>query len=313
MDRLQAMQTFVRVVETGSFSAVARETGSTQGAVSKQIAALERVLDVQLLARTTRALSPTEEGERYFQQARRLVSEIAEAESELKRGHRQLTGWLHVAAPVALGQQKLMPLIHDFMAVHAGVKIDLLLDDGFVDLIERGVDVAVRLGELPDSSLVARRVCTTRRVLVAHRDHVRGLQPSPGLPRAPQDLTQHGCIVYTGLAARNAWTFTAGPGAVEPVGTVRTVRVEGRLQTNSTVVMRDAVLRGMGLTYAAAFLFEAEIASGEVQILLPDWQAATSPVHLISPPARRNVAKVRVFGDFLAERLRDRSLPHTND
>ncbi len=133
---------FVRVVEAGSFSAVARETGATQGAVSKQIVALERVLDVRLLARTTRSLALTEEGERYFEQTRRLV-----AETELSRGHQHLTGWLHVAAPVAFGAQKLMPVIQAFVAAHEGVKVDLQLDDGYVDLVEHGIDVAVRLAQ----------------------------------------------------------------------------------------------------------------------------------------------------------------------
>ena len=303
MDRLQAMQTFVRVVEAGSFSAVARETGATQGAVSKQVAALERLLDVQLLARTTRSLALTEEGERYFEQTRRLLAEIAETEAELRRGHQQLTGWLHVAAPVAFGVQKLMPVIQAFMAAHEGVRVDLRLDDGYIDLVERGIDVAVRLGDLGDSTLIARKVGVTRRQLVAHRDYLRNLPPGTAALRVPADLFAHCCIVYTALAARNAWSFTAGPGADAPMGSVQTIRVHGRFQTNSTVIMRDAVLRGMGITYAAAFLFEREIARGEVQVLLPDWQPASSPVHLVSPPARRSSAKVRAFAEFAAAQL----------
>lgn len=303
MDRLRAMQTFVRVVEAGSFSAVARETGATQGAVSKQVAALERALDVHLLARTTRSLALTEEGERYFEQTRRLVAEIAEAEAELKRGHQQLTGWLHVAAPVAYGAQKLMPVIQAFMAAHDGVKVDLRLDDGYVDLVEQGIDVAVRLGELADLTLIARKVGATGRQLVAHRNYLRNLPPGAIVPRSPGDLLAHCCVVYTALAARNAWTFTAGPGADAPVGSVQTIRVRGRFRTNSTVVMRDAVLRGMGITYAAAFLFEPEIANGEVQVLLPDWEPASTPVHLVSPPARRTSAKVRAFAEFAAAQL----------
>lgn len=304
MDRLQAMQTFVRVVECSSFSAVARESGTTQGAVSKQVAALEAALEVKLLVRTTRALSLTEEGERYFVKARRLLGEIAEAESELRSGHRQLSGWLHVAAPVAFGQQKLMPILQGFMAAHEAVKVDLRLSDGFVDLVEQGVDVAVRLGELADSTLMARRVSQTRRVVVAHRDHLRALPPGLGLPLVPEDLTRHCCVVYTALAARNAWRFTAGPGASAPVGTTRVVHVAGRFQTDSTVIMREAVLRGMGLTYAAAFLFEAEIAAGTVQVLLPDWQPAMSPIHLVSPPGRHESAKVKAFAAFAAAHLR---------
>lgn len=303
MDRLQAMRTFVRVAEAGSFSAVARETGTTQGAVSKQVAALEAALEVRLLSRTTRSLALTEDGERYFEQARRLVSEIAEAESELRRGYRQLTGWLRVAASVAYGQLKLMPLIQAFQAAHEGVCVDLRLHDDFIDLVEQGIDVAVRIGELSDSSLVARRVGFTNRALVAHRDHLRGLPSGLGPPRVPDDLLRHCCIVYTGLATRNAWAFTAGPGAAEPVGTERVVRVQGRFQANSSIIMREAVLRGMGLSYTPLWLFEREIASGEVQVLLADWQATPLPIHLVAPPARRDAGKVRAFMEFAAGRL----------
>src|SRR5262249_34844063 len=148
MDKLQAMKTFVRVVEAGSFSSVARESDATQSAVSKQVAALERELGATLLTRTTRSLALTEEGARYFEQARRLVAEIAEAESTLRTGERQLTGWLRVAASVGFGRLKLMPLVQSFLAEHPGVRIDLSLNDGFVDLVEQGIDIAVRIGQL---------------------------------------------------------------------------------------------------------------------------------------------------------------------
>ena len=186
MDRLTAMQTFVRVVESGSFSAVARETRSTQSGVSKQVAALERELGAQLLSRTTRSLALTEAGERYFVQARRLVAEIAEAEATLLQGEQQLSGWLRVAASVGYGRLKLMPLIKSFLAAHPQVKIDLRLNDGFIDLVEAGIDVAVRIGELADSSLVARRIGTTQRVLLASRQYLNTLPQGLELPRVPQ-------------------------------------------------------------------------------------------------------------------------------
>ena len=148
MDRLAAMQTFVRVVESGSFSAVARETRSTQSGVSKQVAALERELGAKLLSRTTRSLALTEAGERYFAQARRLVAEIAEAEATLLQGEQQLSGWLRVAASVGYGRLQLMPLVKSFLAAHPKVKMDLRLNDGFIDLIEEGID-PTRVGGQP--------------------------------------------------------------------------------------------------------------------------------------------------------------------
>ena len=295
MDRLTAMQTFVRVVESGSFSAVARETSTTQSGVSKQVAALERLLGAQLLSRTTRSLALTEAGERYFVQARRLVAEIAEAESELRQGEQQLNGWLRVAASVGYGRLKLLPLVKTFLAAHPNVKIDLKLNDGFIDLVEAGIDVAIRIGELADSSLVASRIGTTKRVLIASRTYLNSLPKGLEVPREPQDLLQHNCIVYSELATQNAWTFTAGPHASAENGSQVTILSQGNLQTNSSEVIRASVLSGMGIGYSPTWLFEDVMASGDLQILLPDWPTPALPIHLVSPPQRRQSAKVQAF------------------
>ncbi len=303
MDRLLGMQTFVRVVEAGSFSAVAREQQSTQSAVSKQIAALEKVLGARLLARTTRSLALTEEGERYFEQARRLVAEIAEAESTLRAGEQHLQGWLRVASAGVFGRLKLLPLVQSFLASHPGVKIDLRLADGFIDLVEQGIDVAVRIGELADSSLIARRVGTTRRAVVASRAYLRSLPAGLTPPREPQDLLAHNCLVYSELHTRNAWTFVAGPGAAAEPGAERTVRVGGNFVSNSSEAVREAVRSGLGIFNSPTWLFEDEIASGELAALLPDWTATELPIHLVSPPQRRHSAKVKAFGDHVAAAL----------
>ena len=295
MDRLTAMETFVRVVESGSFSAVARETSTTQSGVSKQVAALERQLGAQLLSRTTRSLALTEAGERYFAQARRLVAEIAEAESELRQGEQQLNGWLRVAASVGYGRLKLMPLVKTFLAAHPNVKIDLKLNDGFIDLVEGGIDVAIRIGELADSSLVASRIGTTKRILIASRAYLRSLPKGLKVPREPQDLLQHNCIVYSELATQNAWTFTAGPHASAENGSQVTILSQGNLQTNSSEVIRASVLSGMGIGYSPTWLFEDVIESGDLQILLPDWHTPALPIHIVSPPQRRQSAKVQAF------------------
>jgi len=299
MDKLQAMRTFVRIVEAGSFSAVAKESNTTQSAVSKQVAALENVLAAKLLVRTTRSLALTEEGERYFEQVRRVVAEIAEAETSLKHGEQQLKGWLRVAASVGFGRLKLMPLVQTFLAAHPEVKIDVRLNDGFIDLVERGIDVAVRIGELPDSSLIARPIGVSRRELVAHRNYLRSLPKGIKPPKSPDDLGQHNCIVYTEATMRNAWRLSAGPCASDPEGAVRIVKVEGNLQTDSSEVIRTSVLAGMGIGYAPSWLFEDEIARGEVIRVLPDW-SVRSPIHVVMPQERRHSAKVRAFSDHLA-------------
>lgn len=306
MDRLQAMQTFVRVVEAGSFSAVARELDSTQSAVSKQVAALERTLGARLLTRTTRALALTEHGARYFEDARRLVAELSEAEARLRGGEQQLQGTLRVAAAVAFGRRVLLPHVKSFLALHPDVSIDLRLNDNFVDLVEQGIDVAVRIGDLADSSLVARRIGTFRRAALASRRYLQSLPRAQRNPKSPDDLAGHNCIIYTELAMRGDWPFEPGktPQVEDnPPGPSTVVRVSGNLQTNSSEAVRAAVLQDMGTCYAPTWLFEDEIARGEVVVLLPDWPMRPMPIHLVSPVQRRHAAKVRAFSDHVARAL----------
>jgi DNA-binding transcriptional LysR family regulator len=302
MDRLLAMQTFVRVVETGSFSAVAREQASTQSAVSKQVAALEKHLGAKLLTRTTRTLALTDDGHRYFEDARRLVAEVAETEAQLRRGEQQLGGWLRVAASVGFGTRVLRPHVHSFLAAHPGVKIDLKLNDGFIDLVEHGIDVAVRIGNLADSTLVARRIGRIRRAAVASRAYVHACTAQGTMPSIPEDLKRHPCIVYTELRSRNLWDFST------PDGSSVAVRVEGPLQTNASDIVRAAVLDGVGIAYSPTWLFQDLIDSGQVQVLLPGWQTSPLPLHLVSPPERRHAAKVRAFSEHLASALVDCSM-----
>jgi DNA-binding transcriptional LysR family regulator len=304
MDKLSAMQTFVRVVESGSFTAVAAELNSTQSAISKQVAALENALGAKLLVRTTRSLALSEEGARYFEQAHRLVAEVAEAESNVRQGAAQLSGWMRVAASVGFGRLKLLPLVKSFMTKHPEVKIDLRLHDGFIDLVEQGIDVSVRIGDLLDSGLIARRVGTSRRMLVAHRDYLKSLPKGLAPPVHPEDLSQHNCIVYTETSSRNLWSFTSGASAPGEPGTTRTVRVEGRLQTNSSEVIRAAVIGAMGIGYSPTWLFEEEIASGEMVRLMPDWESPESPIHLVSPPQRKHSAKVREFVEHVKDAVK---------
>ena len=299
VDRMSAMHTFVRVVETGSFSAVAREQSSTQSAVSKQVAALERHLGVKLLTRTTRTLSLTDDGERYFEDARRLVAEVMEAENQLRRGEQQLTGWLRVATSIGFGTRVLRPHVHSFLTAHPGVKVDFRLNDGFIDLVEQGIDVAVRIGNLADSTLVARRIGTTRLAAVASRTFVEAMTAEHPMPQIPADLKAHPCIVYTELRTRNVWEFRTADGSTA------SVRVEGPMQTNSEEILRAAVIDGLGIAYAPTWLFQDVIDSGEVQILLPDWEPGPLPIHLVSPPERRRAAKVRAFADHLSAALAD--------
>jgi DNA-binding transcriptional LysR family regulator len=294
MDRLAAMKIFVRVVETGSFSGVARENAATQSAVSKQVAALEGHLGVKLLSRSTRALSLTEEGEAFFPEARRLVADFEAAEGRLRGGRARLTGWLRVAASVGYGRRILMPRVQSFLAMHPDLRIDLRLNDGFTDLIEQGVDVAVRLGDLPDSGLVARKIGVSQRVLVAHPSYFAGL--ADGGPRLnhPRDLTAHNCVVYTESASQNVWEF------IRRNGERAQVRVAGNLQSNSSEVIRAAALSGLGICHAPNWLLADELACGQVSALLPEWLSRPLPIHAVFPAHRKHVAKIDAFISHLA-------------
>ena len=296
MDRLRAMHTFVRVVEAGGFSAVARESNTSQSAISKQVAALERHLGVTLLTRSTRALALTDAGERYFEQARRLTAEVAEAEHALRHGELQLDGLLRVAAPVGFGLRVLMPLVRQFLASHPAVRIDLRLDDSTIDLVEQGIDLTVRIGQLGDSALVARRVGSSPSAIVATRSYL-ARPGGPPAPRVPQDLVDHACIVYTTLSTRNLWHFSDAAGREVAVG------VQGPLQSNSSEVVRAAVMAGMGIARAPVWMMDDALARASWQVLLPDWRMAPLPIHLVYPQHRRHAAKVKAFSDFLAKRL----------
>jgi DNA-binding transcriptional LysR family regulator len=294
MDRLFAMQTFVRVVEAGGFSIVARELNMTQSAVSKQVAALESHLGAKLLTRTTRSLALTDDGERYFEVARRLVDEVDEAEGLLRQGQQRLSGWLRVAASVGFGLRVMLPHVNRFLATHPALKIDFKLNDNIVDLVEQGIDVAVRIGDLSDSSLIARRVGSSRGVVVASRTYIEALPAGLSPPLVPDDLLRHPCIVYTELRTRNVWNFAGADGAA------LTVPVSGPLQTNNSEVVRAAVLSGMGIAAPPTWMFKDELASGEVQILLPNWSINALPIHLVFAPHRQRAAKVRAFSEHMA-------------
>jgi DNA-binding transcriptional LysR family regulator len=298
VDRLSAMQTFVRVVERGSFSAVARESRSTQSAVSKQVAALEAHLGARLLARTTRALTLTEAGQAYFEQARRLVADVEQTEAAIRHGQSQLSGWLRIAASQAFGQRVLFAQIRQFQAEHPGLRVDLKLNDGFIDLVEQGIDVAIRIGELADSSLVARPVGKVQRAVMASRDYLRAHTRKP--LREPEDLLAHDCIIYSELATGNDWSLVAGPGAAAAAGSVRHVRVAGSFQTNSSSIVREALLAGVGLSYSPTWLVSDALADGRVERLLPDWTPPPLPLTAVSPRERRDALKVRAFVDHFA-------------
>lgn len=285
MDRLLLMHTFARAVETGSFSAVAREQGIGQPNVSRHIATLEQYLGARLLHRSTRKLTLTPEGERYYTEARRVLDAVEEAESNA-RGHDKPRGLLRVACPTALGRSHFLLRMRKLLELYPAIDLDLQIGDRFIDLIEEGIDLAIRIGVLKDSTLKARRIGTAERVCVASAEYLAA-HPAP---RVPQDLSGHNCIVYSLAQSGNTWTFRTTE-----------VTVGGRLRVNTPEGIYRAVLDGIGVAYAPVWLFEKELLSGQVQPLLLSEMGVSGPIHIVYPANRLLPRRARVFMDFIAE------------
>jgi DNA-binding transcriptional LysR family regulator len=288
MDRLDCIQSFVRVVETGSFSAVARELNTTQPTISKQIAALEDYLDVQLLTRSTRKLQLTQEGERFFEHCQAVLDAAAVAEASV--GQRQKpAGTLRVSCPVAFGQHQLMPYVGNFLDRYPDIKLDLTLSDRFTDLVEDGIDLAIRIGQVNDPSLITHRLGVTRRVTVGATTYFRK-HPKP---QTPEELVNHNCIVYTRLATGNEWHFQ------QPTGGTVQVTVNGNLQVDNSTAIREAVLSGLGIAVCPVWLFGDLLQSDSLSTVLKDYQPLPLPIQAVYRRGRFIPAKVRCFIEYL--------------
>ena len=287
MDRLLLMHTFARAVETGSFSAVAREQGIGQPNVSRHVATLEQYLGTRLLHRSTRKLTLTPEGERYYAEARRVLDAVDEAESNV-RGEGNPSGLLRVACPNVLGRTHIMPWTKTLLERYPALDLDLQVGDRFIDLVEEGVDVAIRIGALRDSALKARRIGTAERVCVASPAYL-ATHPAP---LVPEDLLRHNCVVHSLARSGRIWSF-------------RTTEVEvgGRFKVNTPDGIHRAVLDGLGIAYAPVWLFEEELHSGRLEPLLLNEMGPTAPIHCVYPAKRLLARRASAFMDFIAERF----------
>lgn len=293
MDRWSAMATLVRVIDTGSFSAAARQLRVGQPAVSKTVAQLEDRLGVRLLTRTTRGLTPTEAGLRYYERARHAIEQADEAELAARGAGAGLTGTLRVSTATTFARLHVFGLLPAFLAEHPGLAMDLVLDDRVIDLVEEGIDVSLRLGDLPDSTASARRLATGPRSVLATRAYLDRC----GVPRAPSDLAAHDSVIYT-QGRSGAWRFRRG-------GTETSVVVSGRLRVSSAEGIRAAVLADMGLTIASHWMFAPELASGHVRAVLTDWSLDPIDLWAVFPSGRLVSAKARVFADLVGASLRN--------
>ena len=291
MDRLRLMETFVRVVESGNFSAVARQAHTTQSAISKQVQALEADVGARLLVRSTRSHSLTEAGRLYYARCRQILDTLEDARIEVHRAEHEVSGLLRVAAPVAFGRIHIVPRLPAFYARFPKMRIDLQLDDNFIDLVAAGIDVAFRVGELKDSRLIARRIGSVARAVIASPEYLQ----KHGVPFRPADLAGHNCLLYTGIDNFNEWTF------FDASGDRVAVRVGSNFQSNSSEAIRQGVLEGLGLCYSPTWIYGRDLREGRVRVVLDDFKPSTLPLNVVYPPERRPSLKINSFVEFFNE------------
>ncbi|MGY3452011.1 LysR family transcriptional regulator [Bradyrhizobium sp. USDA 4353] len=290
MDRYQAMSTFVRVVETGSFSAAARHLNVGQPAVSKTIAQLEDRLQVSLLIRSTHGLTPTEAGQRFYEGAKAAIQEADEAELAARGAGAGLSGCLRVSAATTFARLHIVPLLPRFLDRHPELEIDVTLDDRVIDLVAEGIDVSLRMGALADSSAIARKLATGGRSVLATPAYFA----RAGEPHSPADLAEHEAVIYSQLP--NVWSFTRD-------GAEASVSVHGRIRVSAAEGLRAAVLADMGLTIASDWMFSSELASGAVRRVLADWMLPPLDLWAVFPAGRMASAKARAFASFVESAL----------
>lgn len=292
MDRMAAMETYISVVEAGSFSAAAKRLKLGQPAVSKSIAQLEERLGVRLLLRSTRGLTPTDAGQRFYEHARRAIEEVELAEHVARDASTGLSGVLRISAAVTFARLHILPALKTFLDRHPNLQIDIVLDDRTIDLLEMGVDVALRMGSLDDSTMTARRIAQSRRLVVGTPAYLA----EAGAPKTPADLSQHQVIVYSLRGGGESWAFSQQGKEVAVV-------VSGRVSVSAAEGIRTTVLGGIGLAIASEWMFSPELADGTVQAVLTDWELPSIDLWAVFPAGRLMSAKARAFVAFVEEIL----------
>jgi DNA-binding transcriptional LysR family regulator len=298
LDLLTAFRVFVRVAESGSFSAVARELGLTQPAVSRQVSALEGHLGARLLQRTTRSLALTSDGHDLLGHARSVLEAVERAEGAVGRHHEGPSGLVRLSSSVSFGRIVIAPRLQGLLDRFPLLEIDLRLDDRPADLVHDGIDVAVRVGEITEASLIARRIGTVSLQVMGSPVYLAKY----GVPRTLEDLAEHQCVLRERMSHQGVWRLEGADG-------VRDVPVSGRFRTDSVEAARVAVNSGIGLAVLSDWLMQRELAAGTVVPVLPGWKPPSLPVHAVYPSQRNLAPRTRAVIDFLvAEFKRDKAL-----
>ncbi len=293
MDNLKRMVIFSHVVETQSFSAAARRLGIARSAVCRHIALLEESVGARLLNRTTRSMSLTDAGEIFYQSCARIVEEADAATHRISQLKNELTGNLKIAGPGGFGPQ-LASLIAAFTKKYTAINVELLLDDRVIDMVEEGIDVSIRVGWPEDSSLIARKLGESPRLLCASPDYIE----RRGRPESPAQLAEHECIIFTLLPTPYHWTFTRNKRR-------ETIQAKGRIKANNAQAIRTFILDGVGIAALSNFMVGNDIRAGRLEHLLPDYDCGSAGVYAVYQDRRYQQNKVRLFIDFIQENLAD--------
>lgn len=293
MDRLDAMRILIAAIDGGSLSAASRALSMPLPTVSRKISELEAHLGAQLLVRTSRKLVPTEAGESYIAAVRKLIDDLAEAERAVSGEYRTPRGELLVTAPIMFGKLHVAPIVHGFLAAYPDVTVRLVLADHVIDLVEAHVDIAIRIGRLPDSDLVARRVGQVWWTLVASPAYLH----TAGTPATPQALGEHRCIAFEGLQPYRSWPMGRGAAA-------ETVAIRPRLSLNTADAVIDAAVAGLGIARVMSYQAAAAVGAGQLTTILKPFAPEPLPVSLVHRSQRAQPLKQRAFLDFVAPRLR---------
>jgi DNA-binding transcriptional LysR family regulator len=296
MDRLQAMEMFVRVVETGSFSKAAREFATTQPTVTKQVAATEARLKVRLLNRNTRGVSLTEAGALYYEKCKVIVREAEEADNVVRMRQTQAQGLLRVGSSVAFGRRVIVPLALDFMREHPQLQVDLSFEDRYTDLVSQGIDVAIRMGKLADSALGARFLGTNPWLMAASPKYLR----KAGTPKRPQDLSGHETLIYSSVQGSDVWRV------LSPRGEAVTVPVTARLRSNNLSAVLAAARSHMGIAALPWYVAADSLASGAIVEVLKGHSLPEQEIHAVYPSPKLVPQKVNAFIAFLQGRFGER-------
>ncbi len=295
MDRLESMALLIEALEAGSFSAASRKLRVPLPTLSRKIAELERRLGARLLVRSTRKLSLTETGTRYVVACKRILDEVRDAEAVAGGEYRAPKGDLIMTAPIVFGRLHVLPIVCDFLAQFPEIRIGMVLSDRNANLTDDHIDVAVRIGELPDSSMVAARVGSVRRVVCASPRYLA----AHGTPKTPDDLSEHACITFAGLVSGESWGFAAGGRRAK-----RSIEVPCRLNVNTAEAAIDAAIADVGLTQVLSYQVTRAVGRGALRVVLKDFETDPMPVSLVHASQGLLPLKMRSFRDFAVPRLR---------